>query len=71
MDLLLLVAHSDHEEADTDFYSQWQNDDWTESQSPLPVITLENGRIETLKLILSPSAANIAEKVLQKNNIVI
>lgn len=66
MDLLLLVAHSDHKEADTDFYSQWQNDDWTESQSPLPVITLENGRIETLKLILSPSAANIAEKVLQK-----
>lgn len=39
----------------------------TELQNPLLVITIWNGRIiETLKQILSPSAANIAEKVLQK-----
>lgn len=62
--LLLLIAYSDLKEADTDCDSQWQKR--TELQNPLLVITIWNGRIKTLKQILSPSAANIAEKVLQK-----
>lgn len=64
--LLLFIAYSDLKEADTDCYSQWQKKK-TELQNPLLVIMIWNGRIiEILKQILSPSAANIAEKVLQK-----